>query len=166
MCIYACTCVYLLFMCVCVCGRQGMKETVRNWMVRVHWGCISILGCGFAMKNSFRCWTFPHVWETDLDLIWPLCAETHPYKNMPSITALSFSPWTCIFLRISNNWHRGGNIEWPTAHWAGSSLKVIEESIWPEGCQFEFLNRLALGSLWRKSEKVMFFFSFWLLAVE
>lgn len=37
---------------------------------------------------------------------------------------------------------RGGNIKWPTAQWAVSSLKVREERIRPEGCQYEFLNRL------------------------
>lgn len=63
MCICACMCVYLLFVCVsrcntCVFGRQWKKENVRNWMLRIHCACISILGCAFAVKNEFHRWMY------------------------------------------------------------------------------------------------------------
>ena len=79
--------VYLLIMSVCewlqyvcVCGRQGMKETWRNWMVSVHHGLyfhsqhqrirskkfIPLLDLFFPMYEK-QTWTSSG----------PLCAETH-----------------------------------------------------------------------------------------
>lgn len=39
-----------IWWCVCVYGRQGIKEKVREWIVRVNKGCISIFSRAFAVK--------------------------------------------------------------------------------------------------------------------
>lgn len=130
-------CVYLLFMPVCeqmpyVHGKQGMKEAMRNRMVRVHTRvvfpfllCIQskkvipLLDLFFLMyKKQLGPHLAPHV----------LKQKQASYESMPYITTLSFSPWICIFLRNSNKWQRAGNMKRATAHWAGSILKVREES--------------------------------------
>lgn len=46
--VYACVCVSRCNMCVLVCSGQGMKETLRNWMVRERPGL------------NFYCWPCIH----------------------------------------------------------------------------------------------------------
>lgn len=117
---FACMCVY------CCVGEPvwgKMRYACgRKWIVRVRWGYIPILGRALSVKNSFDSWTYfsPCIRNRLGPHLAPVRENTMCCKIMPPITALSLSPWTWIFFRISNNWQRAGNIKRHTALWACS----------------------------------------------
>lgn len=81
---------------------------------------------------------FPHVWETDLDLIWPLCEKT--LCAVKSCLLLQHSPFHrehesfAGFKQLAESW------EHKTAHSTVSLQQVRVKNIRPEGCQRESLN--------------------------
>lgn len=127
--VHVCTCasmlvyMYSFFVCACVSrcyiwGGLGMKEKVRNCMVRVHVGCISIRGLVFRSKKFISL----------LDLFFPTYEKQSWTSSGPcvlkhtaikSYLLLQHSPFHCEHVSSSGfqtTRQRAGNLKWHTVH--------------------------------------------------